>query len=414
MTDNSTRVEPALVQRGQWITVPDQKSVLAVVHTLVYAERLRQVVELIESDFRVQVVYTVAPHAFGAGLARSLEEQGVTVIPWEQAVRTRFDLALAAGSRGIHLLRAPVVRLPHGGGQIKLLRKAEGATDHELRVASMLSRQYLTHEGRVVPAALVLAHERDRETLARSCPEALPVTHVVGDPHYDRLLVSRARRAEYRKALGLRSGERLLFVTSTWGESSAFGRFDALLPRLLRELPPNVKTMLFLHPNLHATYGSWQLRQWLGGGAARRVRLAHTSEDWVPPLVASDWILGDAGSVTSYGALTGRPILLSRFPVNEIAPDSSAALLARTAPALTPARPLAEQLAYAEETYDAAGHRRAAARLTSRPGTFHRRMRALLYRLLGLAEPAHRPVVRPAGPPAQLAGRRRTERRTAA
>ncbi|KAB8159552.1 hypothetical protein FH609_028605 [Streptomyces sp. 3MP-14] len=413
MTDNSTCVEPALVQRGQWITVPDQKSVLAVVHTLVYAERLRRVVELVESDFRVQVVYTVAPHAFGAGLARSLEEQGVTVIPWEQAVRTRFDLALAAGSRGIHLLRAPVVRLPHGGGQIKLLRAAEGATEQELRVANMLSRQYLLHEGRVVPAALVLAHERDRETLARSCPEALPVTEVVGDPYYDRLLVSLARRAEYRAALGLRPGERLLVVTSTWGESSAFGRFDALLPRLLRELPPNVRTALFLHPNLHATYGSWQLHQWLGG-QENRVRLAPTSEDWMPSLVACDWVLGDAGSVTSYATLTGRPILLSRFPVEEVAPDSSAALLARTAPALSPARPLAEQLAYAEETYDADGHRRVAARLTSRPGTFHRRMRTLLYRLLDLAEPAHRPVVRPAGLPARLAGWQRTRRGEAA
>lgn len=414
MTDNSTSVEPALVQRGQWISVADQKAVLAVVHTLVYAERLRRVVELIESDFRVQVVYTVAPHAFGAGLARSLEGQGVTVIPWEQAVRTRFDLALAAGSRGMHLIQAPLVRLPHGGGQSKLLRRAEGGADESVRVASMLSRRYLTHEGRVVPAALVLAHERDRDTLAVSCPEALPVTSVVGDPYYDRMTASLDRRAEYRAALGLRQREKLLVVSSTWGEASAFGRFDALLPRLLSELPANVHTALFLHPNLHATYGSWQLRQWLGGGSEHRVRLAPNASDWTPPLVAADWVLGDFGSVTAYGALTGRPILLTRFPVAEIAPDSPIAMLARTAPALSPSRPLAEQLAYAEETYDAAGHRRAAERLTSRPGGFHQGMRTLLYRLLDLAEPAHPPLVLPAGPPAPLAEWGRAERGAAA
>lgn len=36
------------------------------------------------------------------------------IVPWEQALRTRFDLALAAGENDdLHLLEAPIILLPH-------------------------------------------------------------------------------------------------------------------------------------------------------------------------------------------------------------------------------------------------------------------------------------------------------------
>jgi hypothetical protein len=88
-----------------------------------------------------------------------------------------------------------------------------------------------------VAAALALAHEEERTELARWCPEALPVAQVVGDPCYDRIAASLPLRAEYRRALGLRDGQKLVVVPSTWGLGSSFNRLDALLPRLLSELP---------------------------------------------------------------------------------------------------------------------------------------------------------------------------------
>jgi hypothetical protein len=116
------RTTPALIQRGHWLTVPDLTTVLFVIHTLTYGKRLREVFALLESDLRVQAVFTVPPHAFGQGVHGYLRRLGVTVIPWEQAVGTAFDLAVAAGSQDIDRLRAPVIRMSHGAGHIKLLR----------------------------------------------------------------------------------------------------------------------------------------------------------------------------------------------------------------------------------------------------------------------------------------------------
>ncbi|MEV4335557.1 hypothetical protein [Streptomyces sp. NPDC049590] len=108
--------KPALIEQGHWLTVRDCKRVLVVVHTVTFAQRLEEVFGLLESDLRVQLVFTAAPHAFGSGVTQYLHELGITTVPWEEALRTEFDLALAAGSRGVHELRAPVVRVSHGPG----------------------------------------------------------------------------------------------------------------------------------------------------------------------------------------------------------------------------------------------------------------------------------------------------------
>lgn len=402
----------------------DCKRVLAAPHTMAYAQRLSEVFSLLESDFRVEVLFTVPPHAFGEGVEHYLRGLGITVIDWEKVLGTEFDLALVAGSRGIDQIRAPLLRLSHGAGQIKLLRKEEqeresaeereaeepyteatGGASARGRPAAMLSREYLVRDGRVVPAALVFSHEEELRTLEWSCPEALPVASVVGDPCRDRIVASLPRREEYRRAMGLADGERLVVVTSTWGRSSSFGRFDALLPRLLGELPAGYRTAVLVHPNVWAGHGPWQVNGWLAGCRRRGVAVVPPEADWMAPLVAADWIIGDHGSVTAYGALTGAPVLLARFPESEVAPDSPAALLARTAPALSPVRPLQEQLQYAAEEYRPEGYRAVTARLSSEPGLFHRHMRTLMYRLLGLSEPAYPPVVETAPLPAEVFGR---------
>ena len=257
---------PALIEQGHWLTVRDCKRVLVVVHTMTFAQRLREVFGLLEGDLRVQVVFTAAPHAFGAGVTQYLEGLGIVVVPWEEALRTEFDLALAASSRGVHELRAPVVRVSHGAGHNKLLTDTRLLAPGEVRVPGMLSRQHLLHEGRVFPAAIVYGHDRALEELARSCPEALPVAHVVGDPCVDRIVAARPRRAVYRRALGVEEGQRFVVVTSTWGPASTFGRLDALLPHLVsRRSGDRDRIALLLHPNVFAGHGTWQVRGWLAG-----------------------------------------------------------------------------------------------------------------------------------------------------
>ncbi|MFF7155186.1 hypothetical protein [Streptomyces sp. NPDC008139] len=362
------------------------------VHTLVYGQRLQDVFELLRSDLRVHVMFTMAPHAFNPGVRRFLEALDAQVLPWAKAVATEFDLVLAAGSQGMERLRGPLVRVPHGAGHMKLSRPGDGPQ----RAVGGLGRNYLMWGDRVVPCAYALAHRDDLALLSRSCPEALPIAEVVGDASYDRIARSLGRRDEYRRALGLRDGEKLVLVCSTWGLGSSFNRLEALLPRLLTELAPEdgYRKALLLHPNVWAGHGGWQVRAWLTDNGLGAVPLIGPETDWRPLVIASDFVIGDHGSVTLYATMCDVPIVMARFVEQDVNPHSPAAVLATVAPALSPTHPLSRQLAYAEGRYEPRAYRDISTRISSEPGRFNQNMRGLLYRFLGLGEPAHEPSTR--------------------
>ncbi|MGW6013945.1 hypothetical protein [Streptomyces sp. NPDC055210] len=376
----------------QWLTLTGRKTVLVVAHTVTYGKRLLDVVSLLESDLRVQVVFTVPPHELGDGAARFLRQSGSVVLPWEEAVRIDFDLALAAGPRAMEEVRAQVVLLPHGAN---FLKRLVGATDSRTTDSQVLGlrREDVLLGGRP-PAAVVLAHENDLGELARTCPEALGAARVVGDPVRDRIVAALPGRDVYRRALGLDDERELVAVTSTWGPGSAFARFESLLPRLMDQMRNSTRRLAVLvHPNVWSGHGSRQVRAWLASWTERGMGVVPPDMDWRSVLCAADLIIGDHGSVTLYGTLTRAPILLAATPDEEINPASPAAELAMLAPALSPFHPLSEQFAYATAEYRRPAYEALAARITSEPGRFDRNMRALLYRLLGLGQPAHDPVI---------------------
>jgi hypothetical protein len=393
---------PMQLEREQWLTVRGCKKVLVIAHTLTYGQRLLDVFSLLESDMRIQVVFTVAPHAFSEGVIRFLHRLGSPVLPWEEAIRSDFDLALAAGWEDIDRIRAPLVLLSHGAGQIKLQRVWKGPPTAE-RPPGMLSRDNLTRDGHVLPAAVGLAHRDDLTTLRRSCPEAVPVATVLGDPAYDRLTASLPHRQEYRAALGLAGEQKLVVVSSTWGPWASFAALDALLPRLLSELPPRTyRVAVLTHPNIWAWHGWWQVHAWLSAYRRRGIAVVPPEADWRAVLASADWILGDHGSLTSYATLTSAPILLARYPHDQVHHASPAAGLARIAPALSPGHPLEEQLHYAAAEYRHEDHAAIAARISSEPGRFNQHARTLIYRLLGIGRPAYRPPAEPVPAPAPL------------
>lgn len=389
-------------EREQWMTVRGCKKVLVIATTLTYAQRLSDIIPMFDSDMRVQLFFTVAPHAFSEGVTRFLRRLGAPVIPWEQAVRGEFDLALAAGWEHIDQVRAPLVLLSHGAGQIKVQRVWRGRPGQE-RPPGMLSRDNLTRDGRVIPAAVALAHRDDLATLARNCPEGVPVATVVGDPVYDRLVASVPHREEYRAALGLRTGQELVLVCSTWGPGASFSALDELLPRLLSELPRRrYRVAVLTHPNIWAGHGWRQVHAWLADYRRRGVALVPPEADWRALVAAANWVVGDHGSVTSYATVTPAPILLARYPHRRVHHASPAAALARIAPALVTARPLETQLRYAAEEYRRAEYEAVAARLSSEPGRFNQRVRALVYGLLGIGRPAYPVPPEPVPAPAPL------------
>ncbi|MFI2611391.1 hypothetical protein [Kitasatospora sp. NPDC018619] len=390
---NGDRGGAAWSNNGPWETLRERKEVLVVAQTMVYAKRLHDFYALLASDLRVHVQFTVAPHTFNRGATEVLRALGGAVLPWEQATRREFDLVLAAGSQGMEQLRGPVVRLPHGAGNIKLSRR--GTPDGE-RAAIGLGPEYLYWEGRLVPASFALAHEEELLELRRSCPEAVPIATVVGDPCYDRIAAALPHRALHRAALGLGPEEKLVLVCSTWGDGSLFTRLDAVLPRLASELPRDgYRAVLLTHPNIAAAHSAFAVRSWARATARGAVTVVPPEVDWRPLLVAADFIIGDHGSVTLYGAMTGAPVLLAEYPHRHVNPRSPAAQLARIAPALCPGHALVDQLGYAAEQYRPQEYAAVASRISSEPGRFDRNARRLLYRILGLGQPAHTPAPEP-------------------
>lgn len=369
-------------------TVRTRRTVLAVVHSVVTGARLADVLPVLASDQRVQVVFSAAPSLFPGGVRDFLQGIGAVTVPWQLAVRERFDLAVAAGTGQLEQLHAPVVLMPHGVGYGKYPVRWPGHGLSAPRHAHGTERQQLVYHGRVVPAAILVAHHDRVAQLRRSCPEAVPAMVVTGDPYHDRLVASRALRGGYRRALGVADDQKLILVTSTWGSGSLLGQAPRLLPQLLAELPAaRWRVAASVHPDAWYWHGPWQIRAWLADCVRSGLMLLPEVDAWRAALAAADLVIGDHGSVTCYAASLGVPVLLAAFPRSEVPPATVSGLLGKTAPRLRPDRPLLPQLEHAVASYQPERYAALRKQVTSVPGQALQVIRRVLYQQLGLLEP---------------------------
>jgi hypothetical protein len=387
---------PFGIDAAKGATVHTERTVLAVVHSVVTGARLADVLPVLAEDWRVQVVFSPAPSLFTAGVGDFLRGMGAAVVPWQQAVRERFDLAIAAGTGQLERLHAPVLLMPHGVGYSKLPPRWQQYGRSAPRHAHGAERRQLVYHGRVVPAAILLAHRDRLAQLRRSCPEAVPAAVIAGDPCYDRLAASLPLRDAYRRALNVRDGQKLVLVTSTWGPRSLLGQDPGLLARLMAELPAGrYRVAASLHPDVTAWHGSYQVAAWAEDCLRSGMTLLPAAEGWRAALAAADLVIGDHGSVTFYAASLGVPVVLAAFPDEDVDPGSHVALLGRTAPRLDPARPLLPQLEHAVAAYRPGRYAKIRGQVTSAPGQARQIFRQVIYRHLGLAEPQGTPRTDP-------------------
>ncbi|OKJ12045.1 hypothetical protein, partial [Kitasatospora sp. CB01950] len=254
-----------------------------------------------------------------------------------------------------------------------------------------MSREWLLHDGVPVADALVLSHPGQLDRLAAACPEALGTAVLAGDPCFDRILAARPRRDAFRRAFGVRSGQRLVVLNSTWNPTSLFGDGgpDDVLPLLLSRLPElpldEYRVAVVLHPNVWHGHGPGQVRLWLDGARRAGVTLVDPVADWRQALIAADAVIGDFGSVSYYAAALGTPVVLAAAGSSVLADGSQVAEFVREAPRLDPYAALAPQLA------ELLGRGQVpsgpAGSTTSCPGESAGLLRALFYRSLGLPEP---------------------------
>jgi hypothetical protein len=381
-------------ERGR--TFPSKRTVLVVAHHLTAAARLADIVPLLETDRRVQVAFTCAPSSiFSAGAREFLTRLGGVVLPWHQATRVRFDLAIAASYGLLEQLHAPVLTVPHGVSFNKYPGRWDGFGPQGPREVAGLERAGLVYRGRVVPSAIVVPTRRDLTRLGDACPAAAPLGIVGGDPCYDRLAASLPLRDSYRRALGVR-GRKLIAVTSTWGPGSLLDRCPDLLTRLVDELPrQEYRVAVFMHPHVWCWHGRRQLHAWYAEYLRRGLILVPPEQGWRAILTAADWVIGDHGSATCYGASVGVPVLLAAFPADEVDPGSPASYLGRNAFRLRPGQPVARQLRAAGAAWPPEWSASVRAQITDVPGQSARIIRETMYRLMKLPEPSRTPTVRP-------------------
>ena len=352
------------------------------------------------------------PRVLGHGTEKMLDDLGAPVVPWSDAVNRRYDLAVTANLGGIAEVDAPVALFSHGASRNKQAKpRGRGSIPVPPRVQGF-NRSALIQNGMLVPSAIAVGHEHELVMLEEDCPEALPVTRVVGDPSYDRLVAGRQLRGRYRRELGLEPEQKLVVVTSTWGEASLLGSAWHQLGRIVEQLPfPEYRVALLIHPNIVAAHGAYQLRKWLRPLESRGLILTRPEDDWESFLLAADYIVGDHGSATLYGSIVGVPILLGVYREADVHPGSGAAALAAITPQLMDSIPIPEQLARAREEFDAEAMTKVSGLISSEPGMFARHTRALLYDMLGLSEPGHAPDHGAWGPGLELPLARRRDLR---
>ncbi|GAA3486668.1 hypothetical protein [Streptomyces cremeus] len=412
----------------RWATRGDCRLVLLVVHNVTSATRLLDVVPLFDDDTGVQLLATCPGSSpFRAGVEELLAGVGVPVLPWEQALATPVDLALSASFGGeLHLLQGKLAILSHGVGYTERLAAPDAGrrtpdagrrtpdagrrtpdagrpsceAPAEVRAAESspppvfgLSAPWLLHDGVPVADALVLSHPEQQARLKEACPVAAPLGVLAGDPCFDRILAARPSRTYFRNALGVRSGQRLIVVNSTWNPESLFGDgggedlLPVLLPRLISELPVDeYRVAVVLHPNIWAGHGPGQIRSWLDRARRAGILLVDPLHHWRQALVAADAVIGDHGAVSFYAAALGTPVLLGAAPLAGLAPETPVAEFVARAPRLDPYLPLLPQ--FHRLLAEHRPSREAAAFTSSAPGESATLLRRLCYGLMARPEPS--------------------------
>ncbi|MFI5783329.1 hypothetical protein [Nocardia sp. NPDC051570] len=366
-------------------------------HNTTATTRLFDTLGILARDPRIRIYFTRPQSSpFDTDTREFLATHGATEIEWQDAVALDFDMTISASYGGeLHRLQAPLIVIPHGMGYNKYQNKEQRTKNKEQRTKNKeqsvfgLSPDWLLHDGKVVPSVIVLSHTEQRERLRRSCPQAVSRTLIAGDICYDRLRASRPFRPSYRRAYGLRTAQRLIVISTTWGPDSILGTISDLPRKLAAELPVDeYRIALALHPNIRSFHSRWQVSEYLSDSARAGVEVLDDVQDWRTAVVAADLIVGDHGSIPFYGAALGIPLLLATAPVQSVAPDSPSAQLLGTAPRLDIDADIRQQIERTISEHRPDHYTDIARLTTSAPDEGAALLRTVMYRTLNLPEPA--------------------------
>ncbi|MEV0065942.1 hypothetical protein [Amycolatopsis sp. NPDC050768] len=369
---------PADPAYDHWLTYRVERRILVVTRTVTTVTRLLDILSLLEDDHRVQVVFTFDDRrraVFGAGLAEFLAGLEALVLPWDQALATTFDLAIAASENDdLAELKCPVLLVPHGIGHQKYYPRT--------KTISGLNPERL-HGDRL---RIGLSHGNQLSHV----PEHRRRAVVIGDPCHDRMLASVHRVPHFRRVLGAADRTHVV-LASTWGPQSLIGSDPQLPHRFLAELPlDEYRVSLVLHPGVWSAHSALQVRAVLASARRSGLAVIPPQRGWQATVLSAGCVVSDCGSMPLYATAAGVPVVMASPVADTVVAGSPLADLVARAPRLDE-RPLADQLAAAITNGPIDGP---AAEAVEYPGKCAELLRALLYDLLDLPEPA-RPAAFP-------------------
>jgi hypothetical protein len=387
-SSGSWLITPGNAAATPWLTVRASRTVLVVAPHITACSALLDVVQVLRRDRRVQVLFSIpSTNDLWPGVNEYLQQEGCLVIPWHQALETKFDLALAASFRELHNIAAPILKVTHGLGVVG--RKNGPRIHGRQNTAHGLDREMLVRDGRIIPASLVLTHDNEVELLRESCPEALGRSVVAGDLSFDRVLDCLPLREHYRQTFDLTPQQKLVLISSTWSPSSIFGSESELFQSVSTNSPTtdNFRFVAALHPLIWTLHGTWQVKAWLEDYLKAGNYLIAPGEAWRSALVAADVVIGDHGSIPVYGAAIGKPVILNSTSETDEKTDDIAAIMRTRCPRLDLSEHLTLGITSAIESDVPSWHQEVADLVTSNPGGAGAVIRTEIYKLLSLTEP---------------------------
>jgi hypothetical protein len=378
--------EPGAGSSGD--TVRARRRVAVIARTPAAVNRLWDVVPLIAEDLRIATVFVVdTGSTFSTRLTENLTALGIKVLTWDDAVRQRFDLAIAASDNSdLALIDAPVLLTPHGVGYHR-------HSAAEPNAISGIRRSALVRDDQIVPNTLVVAHDDQLAVVEAVEPRLLARTLVAGDPGMDRIAASAARHDDYHRAFDP-EGRDLITICSTWGEHSLFGQHSDLPARIVTSLPRDRYVVaLVLHPNVWTRHGKWAIDHWLRLAVEAGLIVIPHEEGWRAAIVASSLVISDHGSLTCYSAGAGRTVLLAADGGPEVVVGSPMDKLRQHLPRLRVDEPLHAQISQALALPPVPSN--LVQSIFARPGQAAALLRARMYEILNLREPAWNAYARP-------------------
>lgn len=205
----------------------------------------------------------------------------------------------------------PVLYIGHGSGGISY---DGGETSYDYSSAS------LDGNGRPL-FDMMLEPNRETAKMMKKDPIYGPIIRSGGYRFAGRLKKASEKKEDYRKALGIPEGKKVVSIWGSWNKESLFHVLGSKLFDVCRELKgENYEFIFSIHPREYQRYDEQiaPLGELVEQQREKGFMVRSPGEEWLPYIMASDIIVVDYSSMLSLAVLAGKKVILSEFPDGRI------------------------------------------------------------------------------------------------